>query len=239
MTGTLINVGGILIGSLIGLSLKRGIPEKISSAIIKALGLAVLLIGLNGVLTSMLFVDPATGRLHETGGLILVISLAVGCAVGEILKIDDHMNGICGRIEKRLGASDFAKGFISATLVFVIGAMGIVGALNDGLTGDSNILITKAVMDLITSIILASSLGAGVLFAAIPVLVYQGAISLLAGVISPYVSDDLIKMFSMVGYALVMMIGINFIFKEVLKVANLLPALIIPIIWYYVSLMIA
>ncbi|GHU64283.1 membrane protein [Clostridia bacterium] len=239
MTGTLINVGGILAGSLIGLLLKRGIPEHISGAILKVQGLVVLIIGLNGVLTAMLYVDPVTGRLHDRGALILLISLVVGCAIGEALKIDDHVNGISDRIERRLGAGSFSKGFVSATLIFVVGAMGIVGALNDGLVGDSNVLITKAIIDGITSIILASSLGFGVIFAAIPVLIYQGSISLLAGVISPYISDDLIRMFSMVGYALVMVLGINFLLHTKIKVANLLPALVIPIIWYYVSAAIA
>jgi uncharacterized membrane protein YqgA involved in biofilm formation len=235
LTGTLINVGGILIGSLIGLLVKRGIPENISAAIIKAQGLAVLIIGLNGVLTAMLYIDPETGRLRDTGALLLLISLAVGCAIGEALKIDDHLNGLSHRIEKRFGASNLSKGFVSATLVFVVGAMGIVGALNDGLTGDSTVLITKATLDFITAIILASSLGAGVFLAAIPVLIFQGVISLLAGVIAPYVSDDLIQVFSMVGYALVMVLGFNFLVGAKVKAANLLPALLIPIAWYYIS----
>jgi uncharacterized membrane protein YqgA involved in biofilm formation len=202
MIGTIVNVAGILLGSLIGLLLKRGIPEHVGGSITKVQGLAVLVIGLNGVLTSMLSVDPQTGKLHDSGALLLLISLVLGCLIGELLKIDDRLNGGAEKLERKFGASDLSRGFITSTLIFVVGAMGLVGALNDGLRGDITVLFTKSMLDFITAIILTASLGAGVFLSAIPVLVIQGAISLLAGVISPYVSDALISLFGMVGYAL-------------------------------------
>ena len=233
MVGTFVNVGAILIGSLIGLLLKRGIPESINRAIIKAEGVAILVIGLNGVLTAMLSVG-ADGKLNSDGALLLLISLAAGCLIGEVLKIDDRLNGLSGVMERRLKADNLSKGFVTATLVFVIGAMSIVGALNDGLTGDHTILFTKSMLDFITAIILTASLGIGVIFAAIPVFIVQGAISMLARFIAPYVSDELIRLFSMVGYALVMALGFNFLADTKIRAANLLPALAIPIIYYYI-----
>jgi uncharacterized membrane protein YqgA involved in biofilm formation len=236
LIGTIVNVGGVLLGGVIGLLLKRGIPAHISNSITKAQGVAVLVIGLNGVLTAMLSVDVQTGRLHDSGALLLLISLVIGCAVGELLRIDDHLNSGAEKLERRFGASNLSKGFVTATLIFVVGAMGIVGALNDGLSGDHTVLFTKAMLDFVTAIVLTASLGAGVLLAAIPVLILQGAISLFASLIAPYVSEELIRLFGMVGYALVMMIGFNFLCNAKVKVANMLPALLLPILYYFVSL---
>ena len=233
MVGTFVNVGGIVIGSLIGLFFKRGIPENINKAIIKAEGVAILVIGLNGVLTAMLSVG-AGGKLESDGALLLLVSLVAGCLIGEALKIEDRLNGLSGVMERRLKSDNLSKGFVTATLVFVIGAMAIVGALNDGLTGDHTILFTKTMLDFITSIVLAASLGVGVIFSAIPVFIVQGAISMLARFIAPYISDELIRLFSMVGYALVMALGFNFVADTKIRAANLLPALAVPIAYYYI-----
>ncbi|MDR2156247.1 MAG: DUF554 domain-containing protein [Clostridiales Family XIII bacterium] len=235
MTGTFVNVAAIFLGSLIGLLLKRGISERVNTAIVKAQGIAVFLIGLTGVLTSMLSVG-ADGELRSDGAMLLLVSLAVGCAIGEIVRIEDRLNSLGRFAERKFKADDWAKGFVTATLIFVVGAMGIVGALNDGLSGDSTILFTKAMLDFITAVILTASLGAGVAFGALPVLVVQGAVALLAGVIAPYVSDEMIRMFGTVGYALVMALGFNFLCDAKIRVANLLPALLIPILHHYIVL---
>jgi uncharacterized membrane protein YqgA involved in biofilm formation len=232
MTGTFVNVGAILLGSLIGLLFKRGIPAHINAAIIKAQGLAVFFIGLNGVLTCMLSADE-NGKLHDDGALLLLISLAVGCMIGEAAKIDDRLNNLGKFMEGKFKTDNFARGFVTASLIFVIGAMSLVGALNDGLSGDSTILFTKSLLDFITAIILTASLGIGVIFGAVPVLLVQGSISLLASAIGPYISDELIRLFSMVGYALVTAIGVNFLCDAKIRVTNFLPALLIPILYYY------
>ena len=233
MTGTIVNAIAIVAGSLIGLLFKRGIPERVNTAIIKAEGIAILVIGLNGVLTAMLSVG-ASGRLQADGSVLLLISLAVGCVIGELLKLEDRLNNFSVALERKLKATNFAKGFITASLVYVIGAMGIVGAINDGLTGDSTVLITKALLDGITSIVLASTFGSGVVFSAIPVFIYQGAIAMFARFIAPYATDEPIRLLSMVGYVLVMTIGFNFLADTKVRVANLLPALAIPIIYYII-----
>jgi len=233
MTGTLINVGGIVAGALIGMLLRKGIPQHINDAIIKVEGLAIVIIGFNGVISAMFTLNPATGRLSNEGGLVLLVCLVLGCLIGEFLRIDDRICSFGRMVEQKSGAEGFAKGFVDASLVFSIGAMAIVGALDDGLRGDSSVLIIKSTLDFTTAIVLASALGIGVAFSAIPVFLLQGSISLLAGVISPYVSENLLNLFCMVGYAIVMVIGFNFLCDIKVKTANLLPALILPIIYYF------
>jgi len=187
------------------------------------------------VLTAMLFIG-GDGKLHDRGALLLTISLVLGCAIGELIKIDDGLNRMGEAFEKKFGASGLAQGFIAGSLIFAVGAMTVVGAINDGLSGDHTILFTKTVLDFVTSIILATTLGIGVIFAAIPVFIVQGTFSMLAFVLAPYVTDEPIRLFSMVGYAIVLTIGINFFADTKIKVANLLPALLIPIIYYYLIL---
>jgi uncharacterized membrane protein YqgA involved in biofilm formation len=229
MTGTFINIAGIAAGTLIGLLLKKGIPERIKDSIIRAEGIAVGIIGLNGVIAAMFLVKD--GGIVDQGGLLLLVSLVAGCLAGELLKIDDKLNALGDAVERKTGKGDFSKGFVAATLVFCVGAMSIVGALNEGLSGDANVLYVKAMLDFTTAIVLTSTLGFGVGFAAVPVLILQGSITLLANHISPFLSDDLLKNICMVGYALVLCIGINFVTGTKIKVANLLPALLVPIIY--------
>jgi uncharacterized membrane protein YqgA involved in biofilm formation len=229
MTGTIVNVIAIVVGTVIGLLFKKGIPKRISSSIIRAEGLAVGIIGLNGMIAAM-FVMKENG-LSDHGGFLLLISLVAGCLIGELLKIDDRLNRFGDVVEKKTGKGGFSKGFVSATLVFCIGAMSIIGALNDGLVGDSNVLLVKSMLDFTTAIILASTLGFGVGIAAIPVFILQGSISLLAHQISPYITDDLLDNICMIGYAMVLCIGINFLLNAKIKVANFLPALLGPIVY--------
>lgn len=234
MTGTFVNAGGVVLGALIGLLLKKGIPERVNEAVIKAEGLAILIIALNGVVAAMFTVNPETGRLSDTGGLLLLCSLVVGCGCGELLRLDDRLESFGLWVERKMNAQGFAKGFITASLLFCIGAMSIIGPLNDGLRGDSNVLFMKSALDFTTAIFLASSLGSGVVFSAVPVLVLQGSVALLSRWIEPFISQDLLGLICMVGYAVVMAIGLNFVAKTNIKTANLLPALIIPVVYYFI-----
>ena len=229
MLGTVINVAAVLAGGSIGLLIKKGLPKRLEESILAALGLGTGLIALNGVLASMFTAAP-DGSLQDSGGLLLLVSLVAGTAVGELLRIDDRLNGLGDLAERKLHISGFSKGFISASLVFCVGAMTIVGSLNDGLKGDSSILILKSTLDFVSSLILASSLGPGVLFAAVPVLVIQGGISLGAGALSPFLSDALLDEICMVGYAVVLCIGTNFLGATKIKTANMLPSLLVPIL---------
>lgn len=236
MRGTLVNVLAIIVGSLIGLLLKKGIPERINSAILKMQGFAIIIIGLNGVLGTMITVDIATGKLKDSGGLLLLISLTLGCVVGEVLRIEDRVNQFGLWIEGKIHSDGFARGLVSASLVFSIGAMSVIGPINDGLRGDSSILYIKSMLDGITSIVLASSLGIGVLFACVPTFVVQAIPALLARQLSPFISDQLLSVFCMVGYSIVICIGLNFVFNTKIKIANLLPSLIVPVVYYFIAL---
>ncbi len=228
--GTLINAVLILLGGTIGLVFKKAVSKEMEYSIHKATGVAVLVIGMCGVLSAMLK-TKADGSISSSGELILVVSLALGTFIGEVLKLEHRLNRGCKWIESKFKMSNFATGFITSTMIYCIGAMAIVGAINDGLLGDSSTLITKGIIDGITSVVLAASLGYGVLFSAIPILIYQGGMTLLAGLLENVLAGELLSNICMVGYALVMCIGINFLYNsdKQIKTVNMLPALLVPV----------
>ena len=228
--GTLINAALILLGDVIGLVFKKAVSKEMEYSIHKATGVAVLIIGICGVLSAMLK-TKTDGTISSSGELILVVRLALGTFVGELLKLEERLNKGCKWIESKFKMSNFATGFITSTVIYCIGAMAIVGAINDGLLGDSSTLITKGIIDGITSVVLAASLGYGVLFSAIPILVYQGGMTLLAGLLDKVLVGELLSNICMVGYALVMCIGINFLTNDdrKIKTVNMLPSLLIPV----------
>jgi len=234
MSGTLLNAVGIIAGSLVGVGLKRWIPQGLTDHALRILGLATGVISITGVISAMFVVDTQTGALISSGGFLLLVSLVIGYVVGELIKVDHHINAFSKRVENRFGASGFARGFVAASVLFPVGAMSILGSLNDGLLGDISILLIKTGLDFTASIILASTLGIGVLFSFIPLILFQGSITLLAGAIYPFVSPELLDLFSMVGYTIVLCIGINFVAGTNIKVANLLPALAVPVVYYFV-----
>lgn len=228
--GTLINAALILLGGIIGLVFKKAVSKDMEFSIHKATGVAVLVIGICGALTAMLKSGDG-GKLSSSGELILVVSLALGTFIGELLKLEERLNKGCKWIESKFKMSNFATGFITSTMIYCIGAMAIVGSINDGLLGDSSTLITKGIIDGITSVVLAASLGYGVLFSAIPILLYQGGMTLLAGLLENVLVGELLTNICMVGYALVMCIGINFLndSDKKIRTVNMLPALLVPV----------
>lgn len=227
--GTLVNGIAVTLGGLMGLLIRKGLPQRVEQTAMKLLGLAVFIIGLEGVITSMITVQEA--KLSADGSLMLIASLVLGGVCGELWDVDGALNRCGKRIEARFGKEGFAKGFINASLIFCVGAMAIVGALNDGLSGNPEILFIKSALDFICAIILGSTLGFGVIFSFIPVVLYQGGITLLSVWIAPLISDSLLNLLCMVGYAVVMCIGINFLDFTAIRTANLLPALLVPILW--------
>ncbi len=232
MFGTIVNVATVIAGGFIGMLLKKGIKNEIMDNVMKAEGVAVLIIGMSGVFTNMLSVGE-DGKIVESGGLILLISLALGALIGELIRLDDRINGLGSWVEKRVKTDGFAKGFVSAFIIFCVGSMSIIGAVNDGLSGDSSVLIVKSTLDFITAMVLASAMGIGVVFACVPLFMYQGLISLFASFIKPVIEayPDMMIQFSMVGYAIIMCIGINFIVGPKIKTANLLPAMLVPVLY--------
>lgn len=226
--GTLVNAGAIIVGTLLGVLLKNGIPEKIQDIIFKAVGISVMLIGLLGVVG------------NEGNSMMLVLSLVIGGVIGELLNLEGRMESLGEKVKAKFikpgnkGSDTFVEGFVSATILFCVGAMAIVGSLNDGMLHDPSTLYTKAILDGITSIIMAASLGIGVAFSAIPILIYQGAITILASVLSGFFTESLIQNMSFVGNAVIFCIGLNFLFPKKIKVGNFAPALFMPILLQFV-----
>lgn len=231
MTGTLVNAAAVVAGGSVGLILKKGVEKIDSDAVNKAMGVAVLVLGMNGIISSMFRVG-ADGSLSSSGELLLIISLVLGVLAGELLHIDDRLNGLSALVENRLHLTGFAQSFVNGTLIYCVGAMAIIGALNDGLRGDASVLYIKSLLDGISSVVLAATMGPGVIFAALPVILYQGAITLLAGALEPFLRGALLNEICGVGYCLVLCIGINFLKMTKIKTANMLPALLVPVLWH-------
>ncbi len=233
MTGTLINAVAVAAGSLLGWFLKRWIGKDTETAIMRALGAVTLIIGLNGLLTVMLYTD-ASGAIHSRYELLLLGSLCMGLFVGDRLRIEERIDHLASGLEKKLAIEHFTEGFVASTAIFCVGAMTIVGSMNDGLYGDSSMLLMKSGMDFIASMILGASLGISVMASAVSVLIIQGGIALAAPLLQTLLTAELMSLISMVGYGIVFMIGLNFLGVKNIKTANLLPALIVPIVYYLV-----
>ena len=231
MTGTIVNAAAIVAGGLVGMLLKRGMKPSYEDSIQKTLGISVLILGLNGVISAMFRVGE-DGSLSSSGELLLIISLVLGTLLGEIADFDGRLARFGSRVEQKIGSQGVGAAFVNGSLIYCVGAMAIVGSLNDGLLGDPSVLLVKSLLDGVSALVLGATLGVGVCFSAIPVFVYQGAITLLSGWVAPYLQGQLLDELCMVGYAMVACIGLNFLFRDLkIKTANLLPALLVPIVW--------
>lgn len=228
MLGVIVNVITVIIGSSIGLLFKKSIPEKVSRAAMIGLGACTLYIGISG-------------SLSGENTLILIAAIVLGAIVGTLLNIDGTINKLAEKVEakfKKNGSNaSIAEGIITATLLFCVGSMTVTGSIEAGLTGDNSILITKAMLDLVSSMMLASSLGIGVLLSAVAVFVIQGGLVLLASLISPLMSVGAINEMTCAGSILIIMIGTNLMGITKIKVADFLPAIIFaPIIYNLIPL---
>jgi len=229
--GTIINTAAVVLGGVLGLLLKNGIAKRFEKILMQALGLATIFIGIGGVLEYMLVAE--NGQLSTQGTILLIFSLVIGCLLGEAINIEAKMEKLGIKLKKVAKVKNdnrFVDGFVTASLIVCVGAMAIVGAMQDGLTGDSSMLITKALLDLVIVAILASTYGIGAVFSALPIFVYQGIITLIAALFGAVISDQLIAELSFVGNALIFCVGVNLVKEKTFRVANMLPALLIPIL---------
>lgn len=228
MLGVIVNTATVLIGSAVGLLLKKGIPEKVSKAVMIAIGLCTLYIGVDGALAG-------------NNAIVLIVSMVIGTIVGTLIDIDGGINRlglfIQSKFKKQDGRSSVAEGFMTGSLLFCVGAMTIVGSMNAGLNGDNELLFTKSVLDLISSCMLASSLGIGVMFAAAFVLVFQGGLVLLSGLLQTVLTNpDIIAEVTCAGSVMIIGLGLNLLGITKIKVANLLPAMLfVPFIYWLVG----
>lgn len=229
--GTIVNTVAVVLGGGLGLLLKNGIAKKFETILMQALGLATVFIGAGGVLKYMLVVE--NGALATRGTMLLIFSLVIGCILGQLLDIESQMEKLGTRLKTAVRIKNdnrFVEGFVNTSLIICVGAMAIVGAMEDGLSGDSSTLIAKAVLDFALVVILASTYGVGAMFSAIPIFVYQGAITVIAAMFGAVISDVLIGELSFVGSALIFCVGVNLVREKTFRVANMLPALLIPIV---------
>lgn len=223
MLGTIVNVIAIISGCIVGLIIKGGLSEKVSNTVMNGLALCVTYIGISG-------------SLKGNNTLLIIISIAVGSLIGEIIDIDQWLKNLGDYLQekfKKNNNSSFSEGFVSSSLLFCVGAMAIVGSLESGLQGKHDILFAKSILDGIGSIIFASSLGVGVLFSSISVLIYQGSITLGASFLKGILIDSVINNMAAVGSLLIIGLGLNMLGVTKIKVANLLPAVFIPIIYSF------
>ena len=228
MFGVLINVLAVIVGSCVGLLFKKGIPEKVSQAAMVGLGACTLYIGI-------------TGSLCGENVLILIASVVLGAICGTLLNIDGAINRLATKVEAKFKAegkkASAAEGLVSATLLFCVGSMTVTGSIQAGLTGDNSVLITKATLDLVSSMILASSLGVGVLLSAGTVFLIQGGLVLLAGAIAPFMDAGAINEMTCAGSLLIIMIGTNLMGITKIKVADYLPAILFAPVLYHIALL--
>lgn len=236
--GTIVNVITVIVGSTIGLLARKGIPTRLQEAMMKVLGIATMFIGISGTLAEML--EVTEDGLSTNGTMLMILSLVIGTAIGELLKIEDGLESIGDKLKKlRLfqnASASFTEGFVTATLVTSIGAMAIIGSFNDGLGLGAELLYTKSILDFVSTMIFASTLGVGVLCSFVPMGLYQGLLTLLARILQPlFDGTTIISDLSMVGSVLIFAIGINLFAGKQIKVGNMLPALLIPIVYGLVA----
>jgi len=229
--GTIANTVAVIAGGLLGMLLKNGIAKRFEKILMQALGLATMFIGIGGVLKYMLVVE--NGSISTQGTFLLIFSLVIGCLLGEWIDIESKMEIIGVKLKAVARVKNdnrFVDGFVTASLIICVGAMAIVGAMEDGLTGDCSTLIAKSLLDFAIVAILAAAYGLGTVFSAVPIFVYQGAITLIAALFGAVISDTLIAELSFVGNALIFCVGVNLIREKTFRVANMLPGLLVPIL---------
>lgn len=223
MLGTIVNVIAVLLGGGIGLLLKKGFPQRIADTLMQGAGLVVVYIGISGALQG-----------EKT--LVAVVSIFVGAALGSLIDIDKWFNRLGDKAQQLLTRNQdaegntFAQGFVNASLLFCIGAMAVVGSLQSGLVGDHSTLFAKSIIDGVSSVVFASTMGPGVLLSALAVFLYQGAITVLAQFLAPLLTEAIVAEMTCVGSLLIIAIGLNLLNLTKIKVANFLPAIFLPIL---------
>ena len=226
MVGVIINVAAVLAGGTLGLLLGGRVPQRLRETIMQGLALCILLIG-------------AQGALETANVLAVIVCMVAGGLLGEALDIEKRLESLGALAERKFAHGGqngrFAQGFITASLLFCVGAMAVVGSLNAGLTGDNSTLIAKAALDLVTAVFFAAALGPGVLLAAAAVLVYQGAIALMAGWLAPVLTDAIVTEMSAVGGLLIMGLSFNMLGMAKIRAGNLLPAIFLPLLYFPIA----
>lgn len=231
-TGTIINVAGIIIGGLAGLMFGKLMTKRFQETLTMACGICVLFIGISGAMEYMLSITD--GHLASGGTMMIIGCFILGSLTGELLNIELHMEQFGEWLKARTGSSGdnlFVDGFVTASLTVCIGAMAVVGAIQDGILGDYSILMAKTVLDLIIIMVMTASMGKGCIFSAIPVGLFQGFITLLARLIEPLITEPAMANLSLTGSMLIFCVGLNLVWGKKVKVANMLPTIVFAVLW--------
>lgn len=231
--GTMVNAAAILLGSTVGLLLKGGLPGRLQDIITSAVGLCVIFVGASGALTGLLAV--AGDGLETKDTMMMIFSMAAGAALGEWMDIERRLESLgewCrARIPAGQAGAGFVDAFVTSSLLFCVGAMAIVGSLEDGLSNNYSTLFAKSVMDGIMAVVFAAAMGIGTMFSVIPVVIYQGSITLLAGALRPFLTELMISRMSCVGSILIFALGLNLAIGTKIKIGNMLPAAFLPVVF--------
>ncbi len=230
--GTIVNAAAIVAGSLIGILFKSKIKQRFQDIIMQVMGLAVIFIGAAGAFSGIFTITD--GKLESGGTMLMIASLTIGALIGELINIEAQMERFGEWLKVKAKSSNdtkFVDGFVTASLTVCIGAMAIVGSIEDGISGNHDTLFAKAALDLVIVMVFAAAYGKGVIFSALPVAVLQGTVTLCAGILAPIFSDAIIANISFIGSILIFCVGINLAFGKKFKVGNMLPAILIPIIY--------
>ena len=228
--GTIINTGAIVAGGLAGILFGRFLKENVQDTLSKCCGVSTLMIGIAGALEKMLTLE--NGVISGGGSMLLVLCLTLGGVIGELLNLEGAFECFGRWLKEKTGNAkdkDFVNAFVTASLTVCIGAMAIVGSIQDGLTGDYSVLATKAVLDFIIIMVMSCSLGPGAAFSAIPVAILQGSVTALAGLVRPVMTETALNNLSLVGSVLIFCVGINLLWGKKIRVANLLPAIVLAV----------
>ena len=226
--GTIVNVAAIVVGGCLGTFMRGGLKEHYQTALTRTLGLATMFIGIAGALPGML--EVVDGQFVGKDTLGMILSLALGTLIGEFLDFDGLLERLGRWLKERAARSDdarFVEGFVTASLVVCVGAMAIVGSIQDGLTGNPATLYTKSILDFTIVMVFASTYGRGAIFSALPVGVLQGSVTLLAGLVAPVFTPAVVANLSFLGSILIFCVGVNLVFENRFRVANMLPALVL------------
>lgn len=232
--GTIINCAGIIVGGLAGLLFGKGLKPRYRDSLIFVMGLSTLFIGAGGALSGMLTFED--GKFSTSGSLTLIFSLVLGCLIGELIDIDRACERLGEWLKKRSGSGDsrFVNAFVTSSMTVCIGAMAIIGAINDGIYGDISILLTKTILDFLIIIVMTASMGVGCIFSAVPVFALQGSVTLLARLLEPLMTEGAAANLSTVGSVLIFCVGLNLAFDKHIKVGNLLPSLIFAVAFAFI-----
>lgn len=238
MLATIVNSLAVILGGIIGLIFKKWIKKEYCDRVLKVIGISILVISIVGIVKAMISIND-THEMSSHYELLLIVCVAVGTLIGEVLKLDDHINHLVNKIESKFNKktdieATFSKGFISASLVACVGAMAIVGSINASL-GDPSMLYLKSIIDFVTMIFLSATLGYGVLFSSISVFIYQGVITILGYFLGNFISEEFTLAFTALGYTLMLGIAFNFIVDTKIKIANTLPSIILLILYFVIK----